>query len=217
MNHFEHFTMKFGKYHIQFRSQREMERRNINNLVSQNIKNKRDFVEIFGLQGGYCFFLNRFILPPLREINFCFIREVLREEKHLLKVDRLPNTYLPPRLREYSVSQLWNTVRDNPLISRYFPEYGDRTPSKSYFFKVFIGLTQVMNILSPGYSQNLMDMIKERRTLNQPEDDIIDLSEQMAQYIARNEPCHIGRQQKVTKLIRRGREDALRSTRCSHL
>lgn len=70
-----------------------------------------------------------------------------------------------------------------------------------------------MNIISPGYTGRLMDSIRAHREVVQPEANTIDLSERMIELLTNNEASHLGPEQKVTSLIKRGRRWGRRAQR----
>ena len=58
-------------------------------LVASRIKNKDDFLQIFGLQGSILMVNKEYLLPETRNINFKFIRSVLTGDKKLLKMEQV--------------------------------------------------------------------------------------------------------------------------------
>jgi hypothetical protein len=44
--------------------------------------------------------------------------------------------YVMPKMKEYNVTKIWETIQKDDEMMRYFPPCKGKNPDKSYLFKV---------------------------------------------------------------------------------
>ena len=76
-------------------------------------------------------------LPPEYMINKDFLKEVLTEEKYLLRLDQVKRVNVP-LYDELSVIKLWPMLQSDETFMRYFPTKmaKGRVPDRDYFFNL---------------------------------------------------------------------------------
>lgn len=96
------------------------------------------------------FFLVQLYLPPDCMLNKDFLRQVLIEEKKLLKLSDVKFIEVP-KFDELSVQKLFPLFEVDANMKVYFPDRlpKGRNPDRSYFFNV-------MNTMHPEYTQELI-------------------------------------------------------------
>ena len=63
--------------------------------------------------------------------------QVLSGEKELLERDDLPCQF-PPQWPELSVQRVWQQLRDDDSVTKYFPQYDEsECPPRKFFWPVF--------------------------------------------------------------------------------
>ena len=90
-------------------------------------------------------------LPPDWMLNKDFLKEILTEEKALLRLDQV-NRISVPQYDELSVIKLWPMFQSDEKLMRYFPTKlaKGRVPDREYFF----------NLLNTFQSNYLKQIIK---------------------------------------------------------
>ena len=86
-----------------------------------------------------------------------FLRQVLREDKKLLKKAAVTPVSVP-KYDELSVKAMWTQLRRDNSFNIYFPDSfpKDKGPERKYFF-------DVLNSVHPVYLKQVMDHAKEQR------------------------------------------------------
>lgn len=153
------------------------------------VQSKDHLLSILAVRGKY-------YLPPPQFCTWKFLRQVLSGTKELLKIDEIDCIYKPPRLQEIPVARLFNQIRNNPQLMRFFPET-NRPMDKAYFFTVIASQ-------SPGFYETILHQIKERRRAIEPEQEKIEISDRMRILIEQNLP-YIGPTSKVGHFVKTGR------------
>ena len=82
-------------------------------------------------------FLVQLYLPPDNMLNKDFLKEILTEEKNLLKLDQVKRINVP-LYDELSVVKLWPMMQTDEQFMRHFPSKmaKGRVPDREYFFNV---------------------------------------------------------------------------------
>jgi hypothetical protein len=86
-----------------------------------------------------------------------FLKEILKDEKHLLKISEVKMINIP-KYDELSVRNLWEEVMQDDDLRRYFPtiKNNSKLPNRDYFFGI-------INTLHPEYLQKLISHANEIR------------------------------------------------------
>ena len=71
--------------------------------------------------------------PSLRELTSEFAKDILAGKKFLLKQNEVKRVGQIPNFQEFSTKRIWNSVKDDNLIKKYFPSY----PKSVYPSKIF--------------------------------------------------------------------------------
>ena len=90
-------------------------------------------------------------MSPAQSINKDFLKQVLAEEKQLLRKSEVSFIEVP-RYEELSVKALWPQVSDDDDVAKYFPD-GFRVgkgPGREYFFNV-------LNTVLPDFLKRMVD------------------------------------------------------------
>ncbi len=99
----------------------------------------------------------QYYMPPENQMNKDFLRQVLAEEKQLLKKNQVQYITVAKH-DEISVKNLWKELRENKAFSVYFndsyPE--DKAPNRDYFFNI-------MNTVYPDYLFTITDHASKQR------------------------------------------------------
>ena len=76
-------------------------------------------------------------LPPEYMLNKDFLKQILAEEKRLLKLDEVKRINVP-LYDELSVVKLWPMVQTDEQLMRHFPSKlpKGRVPDRQYFFNL---------------------------------------------------------------------------------
>lgn len=106
--------------------------------------------------------------------------------------------YCPPKLKEYSVAQLWERIQQNERLLSYFPPCRGKPPSKKYLFKV-------LNTVAPEFVENLLEAINQVRERERPEEEEIVLTEGMIEFLEGKRGSKFGKKANSVKLLKRGR------------
>ena len=103
-------------------------------------------------------------MPPPTMVTSTFLKQVLKNEKRLLKISAVSKCN-PPRYDEISVTKLYGACLEMDGMKDYFPdEYPKgRQCSREYFFSV-------LATLHPEYTQKLLMKSKADRFSLQSED-----------------------------------------------
>lgn len=75
-------------------------------------------------------------MPDKDAITYEYIREVLDGRKKLLKVADLKTLTVPPKVEGLRIAAMWEQVKADNVLSKYFPAFHGRTPPKQFFFTV---------------------------------------------------------------------------------
>ena len=99
----------------------------------------------------------QFYLPPASVVNKDFLKQVLADEKALIKKADVSPIEVP-HYEEISVKALWPQFAGDDLFVRYFPdEYPQgKGPPREYFFNV-------LHTLYPEFLQRLLNHAHEQR------------------------------------------------------
>ena len=89
-------------------------------------------------------------LPPEYMMNKDFLKEVLTEDKFLLKLDEVSRINVP-LYDELSVINIWPMMKEDEKIMLYFPSKmaKGRVPDREYFFNI-------LNTFRPTYLHTLI-------------------------------------------------------------
>jgi hypothetical protein len=79
-------------------------------------------------------------LPPTPYLTWEFIRGVLDGSKKLIRVKDLATLYEVPRFGNFSVSRLWEQIRNDNELMRYFPTSSKKYPTKLFTLNVSLKL-----------------------------------------------------------------------------
>ena len=90
-------------------------------------------------------------------VNKDFLKEVFKEEKSLMPLDRVKRISVP-LYDELSVISLWPMMKDDAEFMKYFPSQlaKGRVPDREYFFNI-------LNTLQPAYIQALVKHANDQR------------------------------------------------------
>lgn len=83
--------------------------------------------------------IRRILYAPDKMSTLCFLREVLRGTKKLMKVSDLTGIPKIPRIPEINARLLWEEIKEEAQITIYFPSVyliGSRIPDRNYMFNV---------------------------------------------------------------------------------
>ena len=96
-------------------------------------------------------------LPPEYMVNKDFLKEVLTEDKSLLRLDEVSRINVP-LYDELSVINIWPMMKQDKKFMLYFPSKmaKGRVPDREYFFNI-------LNTIQPAYLQNLIKHANEQR------------------------------------------------------
>ena len=99
----------------------------------------------------------QYYLPPAPTINKDFLKQVLADQKQLIRKEDVSFIEVP-HYDELSVKALWPQFVQDDLFARYFPdEYPkDKGPPREYFFNI-------LNTLYPDYLGQVMSHANEQR------------------------------------------------------
>ena len=95
--------------------------------------------------GSLTILIVRYYVPPKSQFTKDFIKELLAGKKSLFKMAEI-NMIAVPQYQELAVCKIWNQVKDDEELMRYFAsfypdgKYADRT----YFYNV-------LNTVHPNY------------------------------------------------------------------
>jgi hypothetical protein len=154
------------------------------------IHSKEHFVQLFTVQG-------RFLLPPKPFITWRFIREVLNGTKELLPLSKVPSLYMPPKVSELTVKTLYDQVKEDIRITRFFPET-NRPQDKLYFFAV-------LSAILPDFYETILAKLKDQRKEDTPREEKITVTPMMQELIGKNIP-YLGEHKKVGHFVTTGRK-----------
>lgn len=158
--------------------------------LEELISSKDHFIQLFTVQG-------RYLLPPKQYISWRWISEILNGTKVLLPLSRVPCLYLPPKVSELTVKNLYEQVKDDDRISRFFPTT-NRPQDKRYFFAILAAIL-------PDFFETALTHIKENRKTMIPETQKIAVTPEMQALITRN-TAYIGPKAKVGQYLNTGRQ-----------
>lgn len=83
----------------------------------------------------------QYYLPPKRLITWPHIYKILNGEKLLLKQSSIKISVIPPKIKHLQVKEIWNRLKNDPEIFRYFPDNCLKDePPRHYFFAVLATL-----------------------------------------------------------------------------
>ena len=78
-----------------------------------------------------------YFLPPKRYITWPYIAQVLKGEKLLIKQNQVKINIIPPKIKDLTVKNIWNMLREDLDLLRYFPDSCiEDEPPRAYFFSV---------------------------------------------------------------------------------
>lgn len=113
-------------------------------------------------------------------------------------ISDVTSEYVPPRLKEYNITQIWERITENDLLASYFPPCHGKMPSKKYLFKV-------LNTVSPNFVDQLLANIDEIREVQRPEDDQVIMTQDMVDFLENKRISKFGKNKNTLKLLKRGR------------
>ena len=105
--------------------------------IASKIHNKAAFQEVFGLKvRDLLTTLAGLLLAPYTLPDLGVHQGVLDGSKKLIRVKDLATLYEVPRFGNFSVSRLWEQIRNDSELMRYFPTSSKKYPTKlfSFFF-----------------------------------------------------------------------------------
>ena len=90
-------------------------------------------------------------------LNKDFLKEILTEEKSLLRLDQV-NRISVPQYDELSVIKLWPMLQSDEKFMRYFPKKlaKGRVPDREYFFNL-------LNTFQPHYLKQIIKHANDQR------------------------------------------------------
>ena len=93
----------------------------------------------------------QYYLPPTGTINKDFLKQILAEEKQLLKKSEMVFIQVP-HYEELSVKALWPQVAGDEEISKYFPDQFavGKGPGREYFFNI-------INTVQPDFLKQMVE------------------------------------------------------------
>ena len=94
-------------------------------------------------------------LPPEYIVNKDFLKEVLTEDKSLLRLDQVSRINVP-LYDELSVINIWPMMKQDKKFMLYFLMAKGRVPDREYFFNI-------LNTFQPAYLQSLIKHANEQR------------------------------------------------------
>ena len=96
-------------------------------------------------------------LPPDWMLNKDFLKEILANQKALLRLDQVKRISVP-QFDELSVIKLWPMLQSDEKLMRYFPKKlaKGRVPDRKYFFNL-------VNTFQPNYLQQIMKHANNQR------------------------------------------------------
>jgi hypothetical protein len=94
-------------------------------------------------------------LPPEYMMNKDFLKEVLTENKSLLRLDEVSRINVP-LYDELSVINIWPMMKQEKKFMLYFLMSKGRVPDREYFFNI-------LNTFQPAYLQSLIKHANEQR------------------------------------------------------
>lgn len=96
----------------------------------KTIRNKRAMREFF------IEFCNEYI-PGKRDFTAKFARQVLANEKKLLKINEVIQVQDVPQDLELKIKDIYDIVKSDPKINVYLPDYPkSRLPERGYLFNI---------------------------------------------------------------------------------
>jgi len=114
-----------------------------------------------------------------------------------LRLDELDCLYRPPRLQEIPVSSLFQEIKSNPRLMRYFPDT-NRAMDKGYFFSVIASQ-------APDFYKTILEQIRNRRVEAEPEAEKVEIHPNMKTLLEQNLP-YVGAKEKVGLYVKGGRK-----------
>jgi len=96
-------------------------------------------------------------LPPEYMMNKDFLKEVLAEDKALLRLDQVSRVNVP-LYDELAVGKIWPMMKSDEQFMQYFPTKmaKGRVPDREYFFNI-------LNTFQPAYLQTLIKHANDQR------------------------------------------------------
>ena len=106
--------------------------------------------------------------PSYRDLTASFAKEVLAGKKFLLNLDQVKYVDEIPQFKELSTKNVWNSVKNDPILLKYFPDFnGERAPRMfSPDFMIFEEkpyLLNVLNTLRPNSVINAVKKLKDKQ------------------------------------------------------
>ena len=103
------------------------------------------------------FLLVQLYLPPDWMLNKDFLKEILTNQKALLRLDQVKRISVP-QFDELSVIKLWPMLQSDEKFMRYFPKKmaKGRVPDREYFFNL-------VNTFQPSYLQQIIKHANSQR------------------------------------------------------
>ena len=101
--------------------------------------------------------LVQYHMPPIKQVNKDFLRQVFTDEKKLMKKNAVNYIHVPA-YDELSVKRLWDDLKNDKQFNIYFQdEYPNgRYPAREYFFNI-------LNTVYPDYMKQIMDHANKER------------------------------------------------------
>lgn len=98
--------------------------------LAWKLKSKLDFYTYFDKHLQY-------YLPPFKQVNKDFLKQVFVEEKRLLKKQAVKYIHVP-KYDELSVKALWDSFKEDEEFRSFFPDKfaEDKFPSREFFFNI---------------------------------------------------------------------------------
>ena len=124
--------------------------------VLAKFKAKADFIHYFGECRKHmppCHFtlVVQLYVPPATMINKDFLKQVLANDKKLIKMSALRSINVP-KFDEVSVKTIWPLIKQDPEVLVFFPDdYAKgRVPYRKYTF-------DILNTVRPEYVQKMIE------------------------------------------------------------
>ena len=138
----------------------------INELMGK-FRSKRDFVKYFSEN-------LQLYMPPEKMINKDFFKQVLREEKRLLEINKVKYVNVP-HYDELSVKKFWPRVQSDDDFMKFMPDPtpDGLLPDRTYFWNV-------LNTVQTTYVRNVIQHANEQRMsakADAQQEEVIDVTE----------------------------------------
>jgi len=172
--------------------------------MSKHISSKDDYIQLFAMKVGNLVTEGGYFLPQKDRLTWSFIRATLCGDKKLIKVASLTSFYCPPKLTALSCEDIWDSVKDDHQLMKYFPD-GEKHPGKH--FMITVGPTyQVLNHLRPTLVTELLKAQKELRKEQAPPSKKVAVSTEILDFLTKNEVINPSTQKDPMSYVSIGRK-----------